>query len=171
MKPELSRVNEPGEPFFVVIASDQSALTQLFLQCHSAWPTTMVRLVRGVKCETGRGFFDQIAPALQFMPYFGDNWNAFDECLVSLWQASDSLVLFVTDGENFLTGSDADFASFVKIIAGANLAYEDNATGTTHDARPVKVVFGVGGDAQDFVDRLAVHAESRAITTLSPTIE
>lgn len=164
---DLSHVHQPGAPYLFVARADRSALTAMFLQVFDALPSSMVRILRGAKCETGRAFFDQASAALQFMPYVGDNWNAFDECLASLWQGGDAVVLFVTDGDRFLADSDVDLGSFVKIIVGANQAYDDVANDVTIDPRAVKVVFGVDGGEGDMIDRLAVHAHDGAVTMLS----
>jgi hypothetical protein len=41
----------------------------------------VVRSVRGRKMTTTAQLYDEFAAALQFPPYFGENWAAFDECL------------------------------------------------------------------------------------------
>jgi hypothetical protein len=39
-----------------------------------------------------------MAAALQFPPYFGENWNALDECLTDLdWLPADAYVLVILD--------------------------------------------------------------------------
>ena len=43
-----------------------------------------VRTVRGRKMRHYRSLFDEFAPALQFPWYFGENGNAFDECMMDL---------------------------------------------------------------------------------------
>ena len=47
-----------------------------------------VRTVRGRKIRTVGRLFDEMAAALQFPYYFGENWPAFDECLADIdWLA------------------------------------------------------------------------------------
>ncbi|MEE8888146.1 MAG: barstar family protein [Acidipropionibacterium acidipropionici] len=71
----------------------------------------LVRFLRGTKCATIQGMFDEFSAALQFPYYVGENWPAFDECIADLdWlsHSQDSLdfgagiVLAVRDSQNVL---------------------------------------------------------------------
>src|SRR6516225_3387906 len=54
----------------------------------------VVRRIRGHKAKTTAALFDEMAAALQFPSYFGENWNALDECLSDLeWLAGDACLL------------------------------------------------------------------------------
>jgi len=51
---------------------------------------SIVRYLRGQKCTRKNNFFDEFAAALQFPYYFGQNWDAFDECINDLsWTSLD----------------------------------------------------------------------------------
>lgn len=58
----------------------------------------VVRIVRGKKCHTKKSFFDEISAAFQFPHYFGENWDAFDECINDLgWLEADKYLLIIED--------------------------------------------------------------------------
>lgn len=81
----------------------------------------VVRVVRGGRCATKRGLMQEWAAALQFPYYFGENWDAFEECVNDLgWLPARGYILAVTDAERLLAESD-DLAILVSILdtAGA----------------------------------------------------
>jgi hypothetical protein len=52
------------------------------------------------------GWFDECSAALQFPSYFGENWNAFDECITDLeWLPADAYVFLITHGSRLLEAS------------------------------------------------------------------
>ena len=60
-----------------------------------------VAYLEGELCETERDFLLQVAKIFRFPSYYGENWNAFDECICDLeWLdlSQYSRVLFVIDG-------------------------------------------------------------------------
>jgi hypothetical protein len=88
-------------------------------------PCAVVRTIRGRKSRTVASFFDESAAALQFPPYFGENWNAFDEMIVDLdWLAGDAYLLLVTDAELLLVDADTeDFRILSDIMSRARLEW------------------------------------------------
>jgi len=68
-----------------------------------------VRVVRGHKCRTRQALFDEFSAALQFPWYFGENWDAFGDCLSDLdWiQHQAGYVLVVKEPEQVLADDDA----------------------------------------------------------------
>ena len=54
-----------------------------------------VRWVRGHKMRRLADLYDEFAAALQFPDYFGENWDALEECLTDLdWISAAGYVLF-----------------------------------------------------------------------------
>ena len=62
------------------------------------------RVVRGRKMRTVQALFDEFAAALQFPLYFGENMDAFDECLADLegLAAGAGYVVLVTEPDEVL---------------------------------------------------------------------
>ena len=69
---------------------------------------TVARVVRGSKSQTAAALFDEMAAALQFPYYFGENWDALDECLNDLeWLDASGLILIFTEAERLLAREPA----------------------------------------------------------------
>ena len=66
------------------------------------------RVLRGSKMTTAADLFDEAAAALQFPPYFGENWDALDECLADLdWLPAGTLAVTILDGVRVLDEEDS----------------------------------------------------------------
>ena len=82
----------------------------------------LVRELRGTRMRTVAGFFDEVAAACQFPYYFGDNKDAFDECLRDLDEfvgAADGYVLVVRDAEQLLADEPGERAWFDAALGDA----------------------------------------------------
>ena len=110
----LSRREGPFLHLLTSTASD--AFDMAWALSVESSPRTVARVVRGAKCKHGPGLFDEFAAAWQFPPYFGENWDAFDECLADLeWLPASAYVLFVTDAVEILDDESAEtFRLFVE---------------------------------------------------------
>lgn len=78
----------------------------------------VVRRLRGTKMKTVASLFDEIAAALQFPYYFGENWDALDECLSDLgWLPGRSYLLLIADALQVLSEEAAvEFRTFVNLL-------------------------------------------------------
>lgn len=114
-----------GKPPFYVTATDESAFADLYLRLADSHRNAVIRMVRGKKCKTVEGFFDEIAAALQFPYYFGENWAAFEECITDLdWLEGDAYLLMIGDAPLLLSNADSeDFRILMRILADANQAW------------------------------------------------
>ncbi len=85
---------------------DESALYLAMFQWAQQGLT--VRVVRGRKMWTERALFDEFAAALQFPLYFGENRNAFNECIADLeaLSAGGGYVVVITEPDDVLVGED-----------------------------------------------------------------
>jgi RNAse (barnase) inhibitor barstar len=67
------------------------------------------RVVRGNKAETTAQFFDEIAAAMQFVPEFGENWDALLDCLSDTHgSTSKAIVICILEGARFLKMATPD---------------------------------------------------------------
>ena len=68
-----------------------------------------VAVLRGERMQNFASFFQEIAAALQFPYYFGNNWNALDECMKDLeWLTAKSFIIGITNSELVLSQEGND---------------------------------------------------------------
>ncbi len=62
------------------------------------------KLIRGENCTNSKELFKEFSSALQFPYYFGNNWNAFDECISDLYwiKSEKGYILFIINSESLL---------------------------------------------------------------------
>lgn len=90
-------------------------------KCLSLWNDCglTVRIVRGDKMRTVDSLFNEISAAFQFPLYFGENWEALNECLADLdWlPKSRGYVLGITRPLDLLVDADRDqLLTFSKVL-------------------------------------------------------
>ena len=80
-----------------------------------------VRALRGHKMLTEPQLFDEFAAALQFPSYFGENWNALDDCLTDMaWLPPEAgYVLVISEPQRVLEGSPDALAVLIRCLASA----------------------------------------------------
>ncbi len=65
---------------------------------HSHTEGCYAAYIRGKRCKTNADFLRESSAAFQFPAYFGENWNAWDECICDLdWLQFSSLALIIDD--------------------------------------------------------------------------
>jgi len=112
---DAHRLFQPASPHQHLLVATPSET------CDLAWSLqatrgrqAAVRIVRGSKGRTTPDLFDEIAAALQFPYYFGENWDALDECLADLvWLVGDAYILFFTDAHRLLDRESAEKLEFL----------------------------------------------------------
>jgi Barstar (barnase inhibitor) len=106
---DLERLLQPAGPRLHLLPTDTQA-RDLLWAVERAHPGRVVgRVVRGSKMRTTPALFDEFAAALQFPDYFGENWNAFDECLRDLeWLPAGAVALLITAGQHVLERESPD---------------------------------------------------------------
>ena len=62
-----------------------------------------VAYIRGGRCDTHQGFDRELSAALQFQDYYGENMNAFDECIADLeWLHAERVYVVIDQAERFM---------------------------------------------------------------------
>lgn len=95
----LAPLLKAPQPWLHVLASGESDAYDA-VQGLARLPASNVvcRFLRGRKATRQASLFDEMAAALQFPYYFGENWDALDECLADLeWLPADAYVLCFLD--------------------------------------------------------------------------
>lgn len=117
------------------------------------------RVVRGRRARTLQGLFDEFAAALQFPTYFGENVDAFDECIADLEclpPGSGYVIVIVEPDELLADESDAVFEWFAHSLASAASQWAQPVeVGAWWDRPPVAFHVVLAGD------RARLEAESR----------
>jgi hypothetical protein len=115
----------------------------------------VARTIRGKKCSTARDLFNEVGAALQFPYYFGENWDAFNDCITDLeWISGNGYLLFIPDAEKVLPSMDRDFQIFIDLlqIAGKEWAesHENDET-FPRFAKPFHVVFHCSSTSENLM--------------------
>jgi RNAse (barnase) inhibitor barstar len=150
MPMKADRLFQPGPPHLHLLAATPSEACDFAgsLKRRPGQPP-VVRIVRGAKAQTTPALFDEMAAALQFPYYFGENWDALDECLVDLeWLEGSGFVLIFTEAQTLLAGEPAsELADLLEILEEAARSW---ASPAKHEAsaapRPFHAVFQCGPD-------------------------
>jgi len=101
---KLDKLLRSPEPWLhVLLAGESDVCDALWALERSSEGRAVCRIVRGHKATTEPAFFDECAAAWQFPYYFGENWDAFEECLTDLeWLPAEAYVFCVTQGVHLL---------------------------------------------------------------------
>ena len=119
-----------------------------------------VRVVRGRKMRTVEQLFDEVAAALQFPDYFGENWAAFDECLADMdWLPVNNgvAIAVLQPAEVLADAPDVELAVLVSVITHAAETYaEPISSGEWWDRPEVPfhvVLHACPGESDDVIRR------------------
>lgn len=97
------------------------------------------RTIRGTKCSTVEELFTEFGAALQFPYYFGENWDAFHECITDLeWISGDGYLLFIVNAERVLAKKEDDFRTFVELLHNTGREWGESQSRHSDFPRPSK---------------------------------
>jgi RNAse (barnase) inhibitor barstar len=114
----LTSLLDTTGPCFFTIGCSHSELANLAWKLRSAgFSKGVVRIVRGPKMRIEPHFFDEVSAALQFPYYFGENWDALDECLNDLdWLPGNAYLIIVSDASSMLSEDPGQLDTLVKVL-------------------------------------------------------
>jgi RNAse (barnase) inhibitor barstar len=102
----------PALSLLVATPSDVANLLMVWTPAHPEWD---VLRVRGTKSSDEARFFDELAAALQFPYYFGENWDAVWDCITDLnWLRGLNYLVIFDSAEYLLSESDRGFQGVVQ---------------------------------------------------------
>src|SRR5262245_19281893 len=104
-----------------------------------------LKVIKGRHCQTPAKLFAECAQVLEFPDYFGQNWDALEECLADLeWLSAKGYILLITDAEGLLPDDQEEYETFLEILRDAGEAWGSGQTGTgARRATPFHVLFAV----------------------------
>jgi RNAse (barnase) inhibitor barstar len=104
-----------------------------------------LKVIKGRHCKTPAKLFAECAQALEFPDYFGQNWDALEECLADLeWLPAKGYILLITDAEAVLPNNEEEYETFLEILRDAGEAWGSGQAGMgARQAIPFHVLFAV----------------------------
>lgn len=115
--PEQRWFREVDPPWACLLVGPESELDDYVLVKRRTERDSVVRLLRGRRCATPDGLFQEWAAALQFPWYFGHNWNALSECLRDLeWLPGARYLFCITQLDAVLAGGEEQFGVLMRLL-------------------------------------------------------
>jgi hypothetical protein len=162
---ERERLTSIGDPPFYVCTLNRSDLFNLGWQIRLKNERHVTRIIRGGHGRTLDDFYAESAAALQFPYYFGENWDAYSDCIRDLaWIVGDAFLIMIDDAHLLLDQEDPRmFEILISIHARATTAWLTPFAyaGQTREPVPFHTIFSCD-DAylEPFLNRLrAAQAE------------
>lgn len=111
----------PEGPAVSVLAATPFTVGKFLMAWTPAHPEWDVLRVRGTKSSDDARFFDELAAALQFPYYFGENWSAVRDCITDLnWLKGSSFLIVFDSADHLLSQSERGFRLLLAMLADAN---------------------------------------------------
>jgi RNAse (barnase) inhibitor barstar len=105
----------------------------------------VLKVIKGRHCKTPASLLAECAQALEFPDYFGQNWDALEECLADLeWLPAKGYILLITDAEGVLPDDEEEYETFLEILRDVGEAWGNGQAGMgARRAMPFHVLFAV----------------------------
>jgi hypothetical protein len=134
---DLTYVTHAHEPWFHLVVGSAEDLSNA-VRAVERTGKAIARVIRGKHATTEASFFNECAAALQFPLYFGENWDAFRDCMLDLaWLEARGCTLVIADALHLLEKAKPEaLANFVKIVTEATQQWNKQGK-----PKPFHVVF------------------------------
>jgi len=129
----------PDGPALSVLPATPSQVCTLMMAWIPAHPKWDIPRVRGNKSPDDPRFFDELAAAVQFPYYFGENWDAVWDCITDLnWVRGSSFLLIFDSAQHLLSESDRGFQILLEVLTHAHDRWHrEFADFGTHGRQPI----------------------------------
>ncbi len=113
----LDGILSVDSPWAYFVACEEGDIDSFALRWRHREDKFVLRILRGRRCSDEQRLFQEWAAALQFPYYFGENWDAFDECLADLeWMPARAYLFAITNIDGLLRRKDREFQIFMSIL-------------------------------------------------------
>jgi RNAse (barnase) inhibitor barstar len=137
---KLEHLTHPAAPWLHALISSPTDAAEAMRRLERA-RGVVARAVRGAKSLTKGALFDEMSAALQFPPYWGENWDALRDCLADpVCFDERPLVICFIAGTEVLEASGADQRRDLLTVL-RDVAQLRNEPGKGKSPRPFHVVW------------------------------
>lgn len=85
--------------------------------------------IEGKDIASKTDFLKASAKAMSFPEHFGNNWDAFEDCITDLdWVAANGYILLYTQPENFARNNPSEWATAIDIFRSAVEYWQETNT-------------------------------------------
>lgn len=116
-------------------------------------------VIDGSKCKNKSQLFKQFAKQFKFPSYFGNNWDAFHDCMTDLeWLEADAYALYVIHFEQLLAECEDDLLVFIELVEEIILKWNEVSNKTPENPTQIfKVVIHGDGAAEMFLQKEVMY--------------
>lgn len=141
---DLTFLTKTSEPWLHQCSGTANDIADTLCQWELAAPgKRRARIVRGRKSMTEADFYDEVAAALQFPGYFGENWDALSDCLRdwNWFPAQAAIAICITEADILLSSTPAKAAVTLAKILTRCVQEVNSSSRQLQKPQPLHVLF------------------------------
>ncbi|GAC1467041.1 MAG: hypothetical protein PVSMB1_16190 [Gemmatimonadaceae bacterium] len=155
----------PAGPAVSVLAATLLTVANHLMAWTPAHPEWQVLRIRSKKSPDDPHFFDELAAAMQFPYYFGENWDAVWDCITDLnWLKGSSFLIVFDSAEYLLSESNRGFELLLKVLSDAHDRWRRETADFGVDGSQPIAFQSVFACDPDYVDRLTQRMTAAGAT-------